>query len=87
MQAYDRRTVGLGLLALTGCAAPAGPPVMINMAGAVPPPPAQAGDDGAALETDADMSGRVTAPVPSDDLMTELAELARTSGAARVLII
>ena len=63
MQAYDRRTVGLGLLALTGCAAPAGPPVMINMAGAVPPPPAQAGDDGAALETDADMSGRVTAPV------------------------
>lgn len=63
MQSFDRRTVGLSLLALAGCASPPAPqPVMINMADA-PPPPAAAGDDGAALVTDADMSGRVTAPV------------------------
>ncbi|MBA4014094.1 MAG: hypothetical protein C0481_19705 [Phenylobacterium sp.] len=63
MQSFDRRTVGLGLLALSGCATPLqSPPVMINMAGAAPPPGA-GGDDGAALTTDADMAGRVTAPV------------------------
>lgn len=64
MQIFDRRTVGLGLLALTGCATPRSPPVMINMAGVTPPPPVGTpGDDGAELATDADMSGRVTAPV------------------------
>lgn len=62
MQSLDRRTVGLSLLALAGCASTP-PPVMINMAGAAPPPPGTVVDDGAALATDADMSGRVTAPV------------------------
>ncbi|CAN7490344.1 retroviral-like aspartic protease family protein [Phenylobacterium sp. LjRoot164] len=61
MQSFDRRTVGLSLLALSGCAAR--PPVMINMSGVGPPPPAPGDDDGANLTTDADMSGRVTAPV------------------------
>jgi predicted aspartyl protease len=64
VQALDRRTVGLGLLALAGCAAPTRtPPVMVNMAHVPPPPLLQPGDVGAALATDADMSGRVTAPV------------------------
>ncbi|MGH6996707.1 MAG: aspartyl protease family protein [Phenylobacterium sp.] len=56
--------MGFGLLALTGCAAPRPPPVLINMADVPPPPLAKPpGDDGADLATDADMSGRVTAPV------------------------
>ncbi|WP_312161560.1 aspartyl protease family protein [Phenylobacterium sp.] len=63
MQTIDRRTMGLGLLALTGCAAPRPPPVLINMADVPPPPILAPGDDGAELATDADMSGRVTAPV------------------------
>jgi predicted aspartyl protease len=56
--------VGLGLIALTGCAAtPRSPPVMVNMAHLQPPEPVAPGDEGAALVTDADMAGRVTAPV------------------------
>jgi len=59
----DRRRLGLGAMALlSGCAAPrrdAGP-VLVNLADPGPPP---TGDLGADLDTGADFSGRVTAPV------------------------